>query len=59
MLVEHVIFRPAFEGSRRTLFIIHGYTQSWEAEWLHDIKNEVLDVRIVVVSIYIYSSGKQ
>ena len=36
-------FRNAFQGGRQTLFLIHGWTGGPGSNWMHSMKNALLD----------------
>ncbi len=37
-----IFFSSNFSPSRRTIFIIHGYRNDYNSEWLHELKDELL-----------------
>lgn len=46
-----------FDGSRRTVFIIHGWTDSSETQWVNDTKNALLDKEDLNVMVTDWSPG--
>ena len=44
-------FRPGFHGSRKTVFLIHGWAATAELDWIIDMKDEFLKKVLVFLHV--------